>query len=149
MFCRPRLFNHALWQADGLDKVLELLTVYGSAVLYLGAVVVDGVDRIVQELGYLGAVVDAEAYQGEDAYARSQLGLVGQRDAAVGLEELVELVDKRREEAYERGVEYLEQLLLLLVAEVVGLHHVVKLSVTLGLEHGEHVAAHGIHAVYV
>ena len=102
-----------------------------------------------QELGYLRAVVDAKANQGEYAYSRCQLRLVGQRYAALGPEQLVELIDKSREKPDECGIEYLEKLLTLPVAEVMVFHKVVKVGIAFRLEHGEHVATHGVHAVDV
>lgn len=48
--------------------VLELVAVACRPALYPCPIVVDGVDRVMQELGYLRAVVNAEAYQREYAY---------------------------------------------------------------------------------
>ena len=51
---------------DVLHVLLEVLTVNGT-ILYLSTIVVDGVYGVVEELGYLCRLVDAEAYEGEDA----------------------------------------------------------------------------------
>ena len=63
--------------ADGFDLGLEGVAVAEGAVFYFGAVVIDGVDGVVEEFGDAAAVLDAEADEGEDAY-------VGVEGAGVG-----------------------------------------------------------------
>lgn len=69
-----------LGQSYRFDIILELVAAYGRSVLYLCAIVIYRIDREMQELGNLGAVIDAKTYESKDTYASGELCLVGQNN---------------------------------------------------------------------
>lgn len=81
------------------DGGSEVLFGYASAVADAQAVVVDGLRRVVQELGYAHAVGDAEAYEGVDAQLRRQFA-GGGKEAPALLR-----AQQRHEALYEVGVD--------------------------------------------
>ena len=78
--------------ADQLDLWFKVIAVAQGAVLDFCTVIIDGVDRVVQELGDAAAVLDAQADEGKDAQVSAQHPLVGQGDAAFGLQQGIEIV---------------------------------------------------------
>ena len=63
--------------ADGFDLGFEGVAVAEGAIFYFGAVVIDGVDGVVEEVGDAAAVLDAEADEGKDAYVGVEGARVG------------------------------------------------------------------------
>ena len=56
-----------LRHAEQLDATLEALAIVEGTILDAGAVVIDGVDAVVEELGNLRRVLDAQADERKDA----------------------------------------------------------------------------------
>ena len=107
MITHPRTSDISARQlhADGLDGGLEGVAVAQSAILDFGAVVIDGVDRVVQELGDSAAVLDAQADEGEDAHVGIQHAGFRQSNAALGTQQGVEVVDKVGEQHSPKSTE--------------------------------------------
>ena len=61
------------------------------------AVIIDGMDRAMQELGYLSAVVNAQSYECKYAQFGCQSVFVFSENTGFGHEHRIELVDKTRE----------------------------------------------------
>ena len=99
--------------AQLLDAALEALTVVEGAVLDARPIVIDRVHAIVQELGDLRGVFDAQTDQCEDADLRGQAVLFFRMYLHVGLQKGIEVVDEVGEEMQEHGVEVLIELLQL------------------------------------
>ena len=93
------------WFAERPDGVGELLA--GSGRLVAGALagVVDGLHRAVQEPGDLYAVVEPESHQRIDAELGGELARSAQRDALLGAEQCVEVLDEVGIDLQEYGVE--------------------------------------------
>ena len=82
-------------------------------VAYLEAVVIDGLRRAVQEAGYLGAVVDAEAHQGIDAQVGVEQLALAQHNLLVGTQQGVEVAHEVGIDVEEDGVKRTVELLQL------------------------------------
>ncbi len=79
-------FRFIRWglHADGFDGGLEGVAVADGSVLDFCAVVIDGVDRVMEEFGDAAAVLDAQADEGEDADVGVEHARLAERDAALG-----------------------------------------------------------------
>ena len=85
-----------------------------------------------QEAGYTGAVVNAKSHKGIDAKLGSEKLAVLGHYLRSGLQQLVELIDKREEEVEEYHVELTEKLLQALGGNRLA-QHVEKLGLLPGL----------------
>ena len=88
-----------------------------NPILDAGAVVIDGVDGVMQKLCYLRRVVDAQTYEGKDAYVGGELVLLLGVYLHVGLQQGVKAVDEVGEQVQENGVEVLVELFYLLLLQ--------------------------------
>ena len=101
--------------------MFESFLVAQGVVANAGAIVVDGGEGIIEELGDLGAVGFAHANEREDAeFGGEELALLG-KDGCLGLEQGIELLDKIRIEGEEQLVEIGVELLEFFLDEVGGL----------------------------
>jgi len=90
-----------LLHADGFNLIFEVVTIADSAILGAGSVVVDGVDRVVQKLGNLAAVVDSKSDEGKDADGGVELIVLGELNLGLRLQQGIKIVHKVGEQVQE------------------------------------------------
>lgn len=100
-----------------LDVFLEVFPVVECSVFDSCPIVVDGVDRIVQEVGDLRRVVDSQPDECEDSDAGVESSVFVDLDLLLGSEECVEVADEVGEEMQECGVETDVEVFEFLVSE--------------------------------
>lgn len=107
------------------DVFFECIAVYGPCLETI-SVGIDGVKRIVQDLGYACRVIDAHAADGQNPQIGVELFAFFEYDAAFGSEQVIDFLDKIGIEMQEGIIENLVELCALLLDETARFSHAVE-----------------------